>query len=185
MLIVTCRKRKQRVRQGTLPSVRSVLVHRESNAHHRVSTLKIVEEEERLSPAQLAEVQEKRKALPQVSFPTLMRKLAQEIVETSEGGPIDVVFVIDASGSMGDNIKSVIEHLSEMVDVYKKAKIDYALGVTEFWARNKQNFIKVVQLTKSFTDIQTHPPSNLYPSGRKRLGCCRADCQRTPIPRDI
>ena len=133
----------------------------------QVTTLKIVEEEEGLSPAQLAEVQEKREVLPHVPFPRLMRKLAQEIVETSEGGPIDVVFVIDASGSMTDNIKSVIEHLHEMVDVYKASKIDYALGVTEFWARNKQNFITVVQLTKSFTEykrtlqaIYTHQDEN-------------------------
>ena len=89
------------------------------------------------------------------------------IVETSEGGPIDVVFVIDASGSMQDNIKSVVEHLHEMVDVYKASKIDYALGVTEFWARDKQNVIKVVQLTKSFTKykrtlqaIYTHQDEN-------------------------
>ena len=51
-----------------------------------------------------------------------MKKLAQEIVETSDGGPIDVVFVIDASGSMRDNIKSVVEHLKEMIDVYKASK---------------------------------------------------------------
>ena len=119
-----------------------------------ISILKIVEEEERLSPAQLAEVREKRKTLPQIPFSTLMKTLAQEIVETSDGGPIDVVFVIDASGSMRDNIKSVIEHLSEMVDVYKASKIDYALGVTEFWARQHNNFIKVVQLTKSFTQYK-------------------------------
>lgn len=133
----------------------------------QISTLKIVEEEESLSPAQLAEIREKRKVLPQASFSTLMKKLAQEIVETSEGGPIDVVFVIDASGSMGDNIKSVIEHLREMVDIYKNAKIDYALGVTEFWARDKKNIIKVVQLTKSYTaykrtlqSITTHQDEN-------------------------
>ena len=133
----------------------------------QITTLKIVEEEEGLSPAQLSEVQEKRKALPQVSFPRLMRTLAQEIVETSEGGPIDVVFVIDASGSMQDNIKSVIEHLHEMVDVYKASKIDYALGVTEFWARKKENVIKVVQLTKSYAKykrtlqaIYTHQDEN-------------------------
>ena len=119
-----------------------------------ISTLKIVEEEEGLSPAQLAEVQEKRKTLPEVPFSTLMKTLAQEIVETSDGGPIDVVFVIDASGSMRDNIKSVIEHLSEMVDVYIASKIDYALGVTEFWARQNNNFIKVVQLTKSYTQYK-------------------------------
>ena len=121
----------------------------------KIPTLKIVEaEEEDISPAVLEEVEEKRKVLPKVAFPMLMKKLAQEIVETSEGGPIDVVFVIDASGSMGDNIRAVTEHLMEMVDVYKASKIDYALGVTEFSANNNQNKIKVVQLTRSFADYR-------------------------------
>ena len=119
-----------------------------------ISTLKILKEEEGLPPALLAEISEKRKALPHVPFSALMKTLAQEIVETSDGGPIDVVFVIDASGSMHDNIKSVIEHLSEMVDVYKASKIDYALGVTEFWAHRNRNRIRVVQLTKSFTNYK-------------------------------
>ena len=136
----------------------------------KVSTLKIVEEEEEeedISAALVEEIREKRKELPKVSFPRVMKKLAQEIVETSEGGPIDVVFVIDASGSMGDNIRSVIEHLKEMVDVYKASKIDYALGVTEFWASKDGNRIKVVQLTRSFTEykrtlqeITTHNDEN-------------------------
>ena len=135
----------------------------------KVSTLKIVEEEEEedISAALVEEIREKRKELPKVSFPRVMKKLAQEIVETSEGGPIDVVFVIDASGSMGDNIRSVIEHLKEMVDVYKASKINYALGVTEFWASRDGNRIKVVQLTRSFTEykrtlqeITTHNDEN-------------------------
>ena len=135
----------------------------------KVSTLKIVEEEEEedISAALVEEIREKRKELPKVSFPKVMKKLAQEIVETSEGGPIDVVFVIDASGSMGDNIRSVIEHLKEMVDVYKASKINYALGVTEFWASRDGNRIKVVQLTRSFTEykrtlqeITTHNDEN-------------------------
>ena len=116
-----------------------------------VAPIKMIEEEVGLSPAQLAEIREKRKVLPHVPFPRLMQKLAQEIVETSDGGPIDVVFVIDASGSMRDNIKSVVDHLKEMVDVYKASKIDYALGATEFWAQKNRNRITVFQLTKSFT----------------------------------
>ncbi len=120
----------------------------------KVSTLKIEEEEEDISTALAEEIREKRKVLPKVSFPQVMKKLAQEIVETSEGGPIDVVFVIDASGSMGDNITTVIEHLKEMVDIYKASKIDYALGVTKFWAGKDGNKITVVQLTKSFTEYK-------------------------------
>ncbi len=121
----------------------------------KIPTLKIVEaEEEGISPAVLEEIEKKRKVLPKIAFPMLMKKLAQEIVETSEGGPIDVVFVIDASGSMGDNIRSVIEHLTEMVDVYKASKIDYALGVTEFTTDGDGNKIKVVQLTRSFTEYR-------------------------------
>ena len=120
----------------------------------KVSPLKIVEEEEGISAALVEEIQEKRKVLPNASFPQVMKKLAQEIVETSEGGPIDVVFVIDASGSMGDNIRAVTEHLKEMVDIYKASKIDYALGVTKFWAGKQGNKITVVQLTKSFTECK-------------------------------
>ncbi len=131
----------------------------------KVSTLKIVEEE--ISTELAQEIREKRKVLPKASFPQVIKKLAQEIVETSEGGPIDVVFVIDASGSMGDNIKAVTEHLKEMVDIYKASKIDYALGVTKFWADKEGNKITVVQLTRSFTqykrtlrEIKTHQDEN-------------------------
>lgn len=120
----------------------------------KVSTLKIVEEEEDISAALTKEIQEKRKVLPKVLFPQVMKKLAQEIVETSEGGPIDVVFIIDASGSMRDNIEAVTKHLKEMVDIYKASKIDYALGVTKFWAGKDGNKITVVQLTKSFTEYK-------------------------------
>ena len=134
----------------------------------KISTLKIVEEEEEgISAALVEEIREKRKVFPKVSFPQVMKKLAQEIVETSAGGPIDVVFIIDASGSMGDNIRAVTKHLKEMVDIYRASKIDYALGLTEFWARKEHNEIKVTQLTKSYTEykrtlqaISTHQDEN-------------------------
>ena len=120
----------------------------------RTSTLKITEFKDDISAAQLADIRKKRKTLPQIPFRRLMKGLAQDIVETSEGGPIDVVFVIDASGSMGDNINAVAEHLTEMIDVYRAAKIDYALGLTQFWTNNRRNIIKVLQLTKSLAEYK-------------------------------
>ena len=91
------------------------------------------------------------KSIPQPGFDDLMVRLAKGIVEDSEGGPIDVVFVVDSSGSMGDNIRSVRTHLSEMINVYKSAKSDYALGLTTFWALKQVNHIQVSQLTKNLT----------------------------------
>ncbi len=89
-------------------------------------------------------------------FRQLMKGLAQEIVETSDGGPVDVVFLIDASGSMGDNINAVAEHLMEMIDVYSAASINYALGLTQFWMHpdRGKNIIKVLPLTKSLAEYK-------------------------------
>ena len=93
------------------------------------------------------------KPIPQPSFGDVMRRLAKGIVKASEGGPIDVVFVVDSSGSMGDNIRSVRTHLREMIDVYKSAQSDYALGLTLFWAPTNPpvNRIMIWQLTKNLT----------------------------------
>ena len=97
-----------------------------------------------------------RSAAPHIGFDQVMANLAKEIAKSSEGGPIDVVFVVDSSGSMGDNIRAVGRHLSEMIDVYKSAKLDYALGLTQFWApgRPSRNEIKVFQLTKDMREYQ-------------------------------
>ncbi|MCE2400561.1 VWA domain-containing protein [Candidatus Poribacteria bacterium] len=106
----------------------------------------------------IADLQEKKPPLPYIPFGTVMENIAREIVETSNGGPIDVVFVIDASGSMGDNIEAVAEHLTDMIDVYKSSDIDYALGLTQFSTRHrqnsrkKQNDIEVFQLTQSLAE---------------------------------
>ena len=92
----------------------------------------------------------------QTQFREVMKGLAQEIVEASGGRPVDVVFVIDASGSMGDNIKAVADYLVTMIDVYNAANVDYALGLTQFWMNRdrERNIIKVSQLTRSLTDYK-------------------------------
>ena len=81
-----------------------------------------------------------------------MKSLTNEIVETSVGRHIDVVFVIDTSGSMGVHIRGVKEHLAEMINTYKSSNIDYALGLTRFsWRR--YNIIKVSPLTKNLSEF--------------------------------
>ncbi len=90
---------------------------------------------------------------PNIPFNDVMRDLASKILATSDGGPIDVVFVIDASGSMSDNIKAVANHVIEMVDVFQSSGVDYALGLTEFYA-SYRNIIKVLQLTQNVSEYK-------------------------------
>lgn len=107
------------------------------------------------NPTEIVDFQEQKKPpLPRITFGNVMKNLADEIVETSEGGPIDVVFVIDSSGSMVDNISAVANHLLDMIDVYNSSKIDYALGLTEFNADAKVNNIKVHQLTDNLSEYK-------------------------------
>ncbi|MDE0317583.1 MAG: hypothetical protein OXM61_22120 [Candidatus Poribacteria bacterium] len=99
------------------------------------------------------------KKLHSVPFSKIMKSLANEIMETSDGGPIDVVFVIDTSSSMSNDIKAVAYHLSEMIDVYKFSGIDYALGLTKFYEPMKrygkrESIIEVGQLTREFWEYQ-------------------------------
>ena len=106
------------------------------------------------APTSIGDIDGNKPILPYIPFGTVMQNLAKDIVDTSEGGPIDVVFVIDASGSMGDNIKAVADHLVEMIDIYKSSGIDYQLGLTEFATRERKNVIKVHQLTDRMLDYK-------------------------------
>ncbi len=81
-----------------------------------------------------------------------IRDLTDAIIASSGGSPIDVVFIVDASQSMKDNINAVAAHLGQMIDTYKASEIDYQLGLTHFKATGsqstQQNNIKVFQLTR-------------------------------------
>lgn len=61
-----------------------------------------------------------------------LRNIAGQIVNTTSDRKIDVVFLIDTSGSMLDNIRSVARNLSEMISIFQESNLDYALGVTKF-----------------------------------------------------
>ena len=66
------------------------------------------------------------------TFSSIIAELTDDIIASSGGLPIDVVFVVDASGSMQDNINAVAEHLAQMTDAYTASEIDYRLGAYAF-----------------------------------------------------
>ncbi len=119
------------------------------------------------TPTKIGDLGGDQPKLPYIPFENVMKSLAKEIVDTSDGGPIDVVFIVDASGSMGDNIKGVADHLVDMIDVYEASEIDYELGLTEFATRGNKNVIKVHQLTDRLKDYKLNLLS-IVPRGDER-----------------
>ena len=89
-------------------------------------------------------------------FGNTIKNLAEDIIKKSGGTPIDVVFVVDTSGSMADNIKAVPQHLGQMIDVYEASESDYALGLTLFTTHRtkNENDIEVHQLTTNVDYIK-------------------------------
>ncbi len=88
-------------------------------------------------------------------FGDTLKNLAKEIIQSSGGAPIDVVFVVDTSGSMHDKIRAVADHISQMIDVYEASKSNYALGLTLFTTfRTGGNDIKVHPLTVNSNEIK-------------------------------
>ncbi len=87
------------------------------------------------------------------TFSSIIAELTDDIIASSGGLPIDVVFVVDASGSMQDNINAVAEHLAQMTDAYKASEIDYRLGLTHFnmVLNSQQNNIQVFQLLQDLS----------------------------------
>ena len=96
-------------------------------------------------------------------FGNTIKDIAKNIIQSSDGAPIDVVFVVDTSPSMRDNVKAVQQHLGQMIDVYKASEIDYALGLTLFTA----SIYEVHPLTKNVDYIKQ--PLNRIKTGGNNI----------------
>jgi len=68
--------------------------------------------------------------LPQPDFP--LEKIAKHLLRTRQKDKLDIVFIVDASQSMGNNIATVINHLSKMINILQSGKLDFTIGVVTF-----------------------------------------------------
>ncbi len=79
-------------------------------------------------------------------FAKALQKIAQHIVETSDKGKVNVVFLLDTSASMRDNIQQVASHLYAMADTYDTNMIEYFMGMVEFSVRHGEKIIRMQPL---------------------------------------
>jgi Mg-chelatase subunit ChlD len=59
-------------------------------------------------------------------------KVARHLLSTRTSDTMDIVFVIDASQSMRNDIDAVRNHLNQMTDLLKAKKLDFTIGLVAF-----------------------------------------------------
>ena len=75
-------------------------------------------------------------------FAEALRRIADHVIATRTKDQVDIVFVLDTSASMRDNIQQVADNLFSMTDAFDEINIEYFLGMTEFSVRHEGQVLK-------------------------------------------
>ncbi|MFB3042254.1 MAG: VWA domain-containing protein, partial [Candidatus Poribacteria bacterium] len=79
-------------------------------------------------------------------FAQALRNIADHIIATRKTDKVNIVFVLDTSASMRDNIQQVADHLYSMTDAYDEINLEYHLGMTQFSVRREGQRLKMRSL---------------------------------------
>ena len=65
-------------------------------------------------------------------FIQALEEIAQHVVKVRKSHKVDIVFIIDTSESMQNDIDAVRRHLNRMIDRFEVVGLDFTLGVVRF-----------------------------------------------------
>jgi hypothetical protein len=88
-------------------------------------------------------------------FEVALYGIAHNIIGKNKTGKEDIVFLIDSSGSMEENISAVARYIVRMIEVFQDSKLDYTLGVVKFNRILKNNDIRVYSQTKDVNEFKS------------------------------
>lgn len=88
----------------------------------------------------------------------ILARIGQHVVAKRTTDQVDIVFIIDGSGSMRDNINAVRKHLNKMTDLLHDAELDFTIGIVIFRDSTAYNMLgwdfEVVPQTRSVSQIK-------------------------------
>ena len=95
----------------------------------------------------------------EVSLPDgILTQLGQHIVANHKTNMVDIVFIIDGSGSMKDNINAIQRHLNNMTELFNTAELDFTFGIVIFRDHTAYNLLgwdfELVAQTRSIAKIK-------------------------------
>ncbi len=97
-------------------------------------------------------------------FAEVLRRIADHIIATRQKNKVNVVFVLDTSASMRDNIQQVADHLYTMTDAYTDINLEYYLGMLEFSVKQGGQSVKTKPLMPDVALLR-HRMKNVQLSG--------------------
>ena len=87
-----------------------------------------------------------------------LNRIAKHIVANRRTNLVDIVFVIDGSGSMKNDVDAVREHLNSMTDMFDDAGIDFTIGIVAFRAGTGYSILgldfEVIPQTRSTDQVK-------------------------------
>ena len=66
-----------------------------------------------------------------------LNRIAKHIIASRHTNLVDIVFIIDGSGSMKNDVDAVREHLNSMTKQFESAGIDFTIGIVAFRAGDR------------------------------------------------
>ena len=88
----------------------------------------------------------------------ILARIGQHVLANRTADLVDIVFIIDGSGSMKDNINAVRNHLSQMTKLFDDAELDFTLGIVIFRDNTGYNLLgwdfELVPQTRSVSQIK-------------------------------
>ena len=79
-------------------------------------------------------------------FAKALKRIADHIIGTRQLDKVNVVFVLDTSASMRDNIQEVAANLYAMTDEFDLVNLEYHLGMSEFSVRREGQRLEIRSL---------------------------------------
>ncbi len=97
--------------------------------------------------------------LPGLELKTPLDLIAEHVVRSETGDtPVDLVFLLDISQSMQDNIYAVAKHLEGMADRFDRHDIDFQVGIVTFhhsaWNTILKNTVTITQVTDNVEKVR-------------------------------
>ena len=83
-------------------------------------------------------------------FAEALENIANHIIATRELDKVNVVFVLDTSASMRDNIQQVAANLYSLTDAFDLVNLEYHLGMSEFSVRYTGQNLEIRTLLPDF-----------------------------------